>query len=685
MEGLQDFHFLRPLWLVALFIPLLWGWFIYRNERVQSSWADVCDEHLLNFLLIKGDNHQRRLSYVLAVLFMIFSILALAGPTWVKKPNPALSVDNPVMIVLSLSSNMEKSDVSPSRLVRARYIIKDFIQTLRSTEIGLEVYSDEPFMISPLTEDVALIDNLLPAIERNIMPADGDRLDRAINMAVERMQSIGYASGNIIVLAADVGERFEAALDSATKAYRSGFDVNVIKVSAEQNEKLQMVAQKGYGVYLNYNQDYAPLSRKINDLYAKKLNESKNMQSIWLDFGYYLFWLPALLLLYYYRRGVIAVLLLCLICSEAYAGWFVNDNQEAMQYFKRKQYDKAAQMFQNTQWRGAAAYKNGDYEQAYQEFSKESDVTSLYNQGNALAKSGKIDEAIAKYEEVLKQKPDFEDAKFNLDYLKKLNKNQNQKQNQKQDNKQNQQKQQKSGGDENEKNNQQQNQQQQGNQEQEQQQGQDKQQEQQEQEQQQQQSGSQQQEQNKQQEQQEQNGDNKQEQSQEQQQQNGSQQQEQQEQSQDENQQSEQSQGESEQSQSENQNKQQQSSAENQSGEDKSDTSESAENKAEQNQQQSSAEDKQDDRKNGNSKAEASNNDSGDKEEEQEMQAQSGQQDENGKEAEEVQMQNGDKAADKEKMRARMQKFRDIPEDKGGLLRALIAKEYRKNRYKDEY
>lgn len=683
MEGLQDFHFLRPLWLVALFIPLLWGWFIYRNERVQSSWADVCDEHLLNFLLIKGDNHQRRLSYVLAVLFMIFSILALAGPTWVKKPNPALSVDNPVMIVLSLSSNMEKSDVSPSRLVRARYIIKDFIQTLRSTEIGLEVYSDEPFMISPLTEDVALIDNLLPAIERNIMPADGDRLDRAINMAVERMQSIGYASGNIIVLAADVGERFEAALDSATKAYRSGFDVNVIKVSAEQNEKLQMVAQKGYGVYLNYNQDYAPLSRKINDLYAKKLNESKNMQSIWLDFGYYLFWLPALLLLYYYRRGVIAVLLLCLICSEAYAGWFVNDNQEAMQYFKRKQYDKAAQMFQNTQWRGAAAYKNGDYEQAYQEFSKESDVTSLYNQGNALAKSGKIDEAIAKYEEVLKQKPDFEDAKFNLDYLKKLNKNQNQKQNQKQDNKQNQQKQQKSGGDENEKNNQQQNQQQQGNQEQ--QQGQDKQQEQQEQEQQQQQSGSQQQEQNKQQEQQEQNGDNKQEQSQEQQQQNGSQQQEQQEQSQDENQQSEQSQGESEQSQSENQNKQQQSSAENQSGEDKSDTSESAENKAEQNQQQSSAEDKQDDRKNGNSKAEASNNDSGDKEEEQEMQAQSGQQDENGKEAEEVQMQNGDKAADKEKMRARMQKFRDIPEDKGGLLRALIAKEYRKNRYKDEY
>ena len=674
MEGLQDFHFLRPLWLLALFVPLLWGWFIYRNERVQSSWADVCDEHLLNFLLIKGDNHQRRLSYVFAVLFMMLSILALAGPTWVKKPNPSLSVDNPVMLVLNLSSSMEKSDVAPSRLVRARYIIKDFIRTLRSTEIGLEVYSDEPFMISPLTEDVALIDNLLPVIERNIMPADGDRLDRAIDMAVERMQSIGYASGNIIVLAADVGERFEAALESASKAYHNGFDVNVIKVSTENNEKLQMVAQKGYGVYLNYNQSYEALSRKINNLYAKKVNESKNMQSIWLDFGYYLFWLPALLLLYYYRRGVIAGLLLCLICSQAYAGWFVNDNQEAMQYFKRKQYDKAAQMFQNAQWRGAAAYKNGDFEQAYREFSKENDVTSLYNQGNALAKSGKIDEAIAKYEEVLKQKPDFEDAKFNLEYLKKLNNNQNQKQNQKQDNNKDQQKQQKSGGDENEKNNQQQDNQQQGNQNQEQQ----------EQQKQEQQQGQQNQEQKQEQQQQTQDGSQNQ--------QDGDKQQEQSEQSQNDSEQSqnnsEQSQNDAEQSQNEQQNgeKQQQSPSEQQNGENKSEAAKSAENGTAGEQQQSSDEDRQEDnRQNNASQQQSPDTDSGEREEEKEVQAQSGQPDENGKEAEEVSMQNGDKADDKEKLRARMQKFRDVPEDKGGLLRALIAKEYRKNRYKDEY
>ncbi len=682
MEWLHEFHFLRPLWLALLFLPLFLGWHIYRNERVQSSWADVCDENLLNFLLIKGDNRQRRFSYVLAVLFMIFAILALAGPTWIKKPNPALSVDNPVMIVLNLSSDMEQNDVAPSRLVRARYIIKDFIQTLRSTEIGLEVYSDEPFMISPLTEDTALIDNLLPVIERNIMPANGDRLDRAIDMAVERMQKVGYTAGNVIVVAADVGERFDAAMESAEKAHRKGFDVNVIKVSAAENEKLQMVAQKGHGVYLNYNQDYGNLTRKINDLYAKELNESQNMQSIWVDAGYYLFWLPALLLLYYYRRGVVLGLLLCLFCSEAYAGWFLNDNQEAMRYFKRQQYDKAAQMFQDSGWRGAAAYKSGDYKAAYEEFSKQDDVTALYNQGNALAKSGKIDEAIAKYEEVLKQQPDFEDARFNLEYLKKMQQNQNQQQNQQQDNQQEQNQQQNSGGEDQDKNNQQQNQEQEGSQDQQQEKQEQQNQEQQQQNaqnQEQQQSGT-----------ENQNQDDKGQQNQEQQEQNQEQQsqdkQNQEQQSQDKQNQEQQSQDKQNQEQQE-QNQSQSSSDERRNSENTSDEPQSSQGDDKQPQDQSNQaqNDKQDEAKNGADTPKSDSEKSEGQEREAEAQVQSGQPDENGKEAEEISVQNGDKPnEDKEKIRAQLQKFRDVPEDKGGLLRALIAKEYRKNRYKDE-
>ena len=664
MEWIQAFHFLRPWWLSVLIVPIWWSWIIHKNESVQSSWVGVCDMHLLNYLLIRGHNKQRRLPYVLAMLIMFVSIIALAGPTWHKKENPALSADNPVMILMSLSSDMNQTDVAPSRLVRAHYIVKEILREFEATETGLMVYSDEPFVITPLTEDVGLLENVLPQVSTDIMPANGDRLDRALDMAVGRMQSAGYASGNIVVIAADVRESFDKALHSAEKSAKQGFDVNVIKVSVGDNEKLKMIADKGNGLYLNYNQNYQPLGRKINNLYQKEIKQSENMQSVWEDAGYYLLWLPAFLFLYFFRKGVLLMFLLCCLASPVYAGWFLNNNQEGMRLFKQKDYGAAAQKFEDARWRGAAAYKSGNFEQAYKDFSGENDITALYNQGNALAKSGKIDKAIAKYEEVLKQDPNFEDAAYNLEYLKKMKQNQQQQQNQKNEDKADkQQEQQQDSGDQQQKNNQQNQQEEQGN---EQQQNQN-----------QQQNGSQN---------QQQSG----EQNQEQQQQNGSQNEQQNTQQQGQNQEQQQNQEQSQQQSGEQQNEQQgqnqqqnqQSAEEQQSGEQQGQSSDAGAGNDD-NTPQSGSDDSASEQNQNGSQTEQNDGENQDAE----AQAQFGEEDKNSdKEAEGAQVQNGDNldTEKQEKIRARLHKFRDVPEDPGGLLRALIAKEYSKNRYQNE-
>ena len=92
-----------------------------------------------------------------------------------------------------------------------------------------------------------------------------------------------------------------------------------------------------------------------------------------------------------------------------------------------------------------AEFCQGNFAAALQNFAQEQTPTALYNQGNALAKSGKLEEAIKKYEEVLKLEPNHEDAKFNLEYLKQQQQqnqqNQQQNQSQNQDQQQNQQQQ----------------------------------------------------------------------------------------------------------------------------------------------------------------------------------------------------------------------------------------------------
>lgn len=617
MEWLIDFHFLRPYWLIALILPLLFGWRTLKNETIQSSWADVCDEHLLNFLLIKGHNKHRKLPYILLTMLMFLTVLSLAGPTCIKKQNPALSVDNPVIIMINMSTDMWGKDVSPSRIVRAEYIVTDLLKSFQSTESGLLVYSREPFMISPLTEDTSLIENLLPQLDDDMLPENGDRLDRAIDLAVERMQKSGYEKGNLVVLTADVGERFDAALASAAKVGDMGFDVNIIKVSADKNEKLEMIADKGHGIYLDYRQNLRPLINKINDIYAKEIKQSENMQTVWEDMGYYLFWLPALLLLYFFRKGVLIACIICLFgVSTAQAGWFLNNNQEAMRAFNDENYAEAAEKFDINSWKGAALYKEGNYEKAYESFAADLDTTSLYNQGNALAKSGKIAEAIEKYEQVLEQEPSHEDARFNLEYLKKIQQQQQQNQQNKQDK-------------QDKKDSKQDKQQQQNTQEQKQEQQEDKQQNNQEENQQNQEDKQQQ---NAAQNNQPQEGEKQQEQKQDSEQENGEQQQ-------------------------------------NSDGDGNGDDNEQN-MKAQQN--QNKFEDKED------NKAE--------NEAEAEKQSMYGNEDEQSEqEAKALQAQAGAKYDEEdEKIRARLQKFRDIPEDKGGLLRAMIKKEYQLNRYNNK-
>lgn len=614
MTWFQDFHFLRPWWLLGLIIPAAVYVFTYKNSQIQSAWQKVCDKNLLDYLLIKNNGTKGYKASVSAALITLFLVMALAGPTWLKKENPALSVENPVMILLNMSGEMWNKDVSPSRIERAKYVIKDLTKSLKNTESGLIVYSKEPFMITPLTEDTSLIDNIMSALQLDIMPQDGDRLDRAIELAVSRMQKTGLPHGNLIVITSNVGERFDAALTGASQASDAGFDVNIVNISKTTNDKLQMVADKGNGLYLNYQQSLAPLIQKINDITAKEIKQSKNMQTVWEDMGWYLLWLPALLFLFSFRRGAFVIIWGCFFnIYTAEASWFLNDNQEALHDFEKQNYAEAAEKFTDTQWKGAAAYKNGDYEAAYENFLQKTDATALYNQGNALAKGGKIAEAIKKYEEALQKQPDFADAKFNLEYLKKQQQQKNQ-QNQQQKQEKNKQKQK------------QQNEQQNTNE-------------------------------------------------------NTAQQNQplQKQQNQDE------KQSQKEQAANANNSKQQQNNQKQQSSsrqqEQQKQQAQSSENNSLK--KQSEADNKPNKLDKRNSKAAKSEQEQTETAEQKKTAAVSNEDGQEKQQAEAVGVKDEKTAERQEKIRARLQKFRQVPEDKGGLLRAMIQKEYAQKRYKN--
>ncbi|MBE6467590.1 MAG: tetratricopeptide repeat protein [Alphaproteobacteria bacterium] len=429
-EFMTNFHFMRPWLLLLLLIPFLLYSRYYKMSNMQSSWQKVIDKRLLSYLLVKGSAQKRKMFALSSFLAIIFAIIASAGPSFQKIEVPAFEVQNPLMIALNMSSDMNEKDLAPNRLTRAKYKIDDLLNMLKTVQAGLMVYSSEPFVISPLTDDMKILQNLLSAVDFNIMPANGDRLDRAIQLGVERIKSAGFNQGNMLIFTPDVGQKFDLAIEEAKKANKQNVKINIIGVTATANEKLRLVAQAGGGMYWNIKNDDNMISRFAEELNTsdKEMQKGKNLRNIWLDAGWYLLIIPLVCCAALFRKGILVIAFL-LISSNAYAGFLYSDKQEGYQAYNKGDYETAISKFDDDNWLASSYYKLGDYQKSYELFSKDTSVTGLYNQGNALAKGGKISEAIKKYEEVLKLEPNHEDAKFNLEYLKKQQNQQQARQN----------------------------------------------------------------------------------------------------------------------------------------------------------------------------------------------------------------------------------------------------------------
>jgi len=419
-EFIQNFHFLRPWCLLLLIVPLILYFAYYQRLNATSSWEKVCDKNLLNFLLIKGSSIQRRIIFYICSIGFLSAVISASGPSWIKKEVESVSNSVPLMIVLNLSSDMMQDDITPNRLTRAKYAISDLLTEVKQASKGLIVYAGEPFLITPITEDSEIIKNLLPSIDFDIMPENGDRLDLALRLAQDSLRNGNWQQGQIVVFSSDVGQDFAKSLQIAEDIATQGFSINAVNVSQQNNDKLQRISQEGRGKYINVN-NISSLSNYLNNSISTELKSSQNKIAQWLDYGYYLLIIPLLCCLYLFRRGILCVSLFLFSISSANAGFFLNNNQEGLKAFNASDYQIAVQKFKDNKWLGASNYRLGNYEEAYKNFSNQADDDGIYNQGNALAKMGKIEEAIKKYEQVLEKNPNHEDAKFNLEYLKQQN------------------------------------------------------------------------------------------------------------------------------------------------------------------------------------------------------------------------------------------------------------------------
>jgi len=467
---LPSLHWIRPdlLWTaIPLIIAAL---LLARQSRQQGAWQKHIDPSLLPYLLDGKSGAKPARSLTLLFLLSAIAWLALLGPAWEQAPTPLYKNTEGMVVVLDLSPSMLAEDIQPSRIRQARFKLRDLLQLRQDGQTGLVVFAADAFVVAPLTDDVNTLLTLIPGLHPGMMPQIGSNPLAGVTLAKDLLDQNG-GSGRILLITDGinkaqlnglqkflddspyplsvlaVGTRDGAPIPLPEGGFAKDSSGNII-VPALSVSELRALASSGNGDYRELSLDDSDI-RALNPDAASRAESATGKNSErqfdqWKDAGAWLVLLLLPLSLLGFRRSwlpnvLLPLLLPLLLLAQPNTAnalefndlWQTPDQRGAA--LLERDPAAAAEQFKDPAWRASAQYRAGDYAAAAESYAQLSGSDAAYNRGNALAKAGKLDEAITAFKEALAQDPDMSDAQRNKAIVEDLKKQQEQQQDQSQD------------------------------------------------------------------------------------------------------------------------------------------------------------------------------------------------------------------------------------------------------------
>ncbi|MBY8080486.1 VWA domain-containing protein [Vibrio fluvialis] len=421
-QQLSQFHFLRPLWLLAL-VPLLVILYLRWKREESAQQLSFFPEHLRQALTLRQGGWSRQLPLKMLVVVVSIAVIICAGPTWQREASPFGEDSASLMVLLDSSESMLQKDVAPDRLTRGKQKISDLTQARHGGKTGLIVFAGSAHVAMPLTSDNQVLKPYLAAINPEVMPVEGKATQRALSLL---KQQIPPYVGNTLLLVSDGVS--DAAIEAFTRYFSDNpYQLLILATGNPQVESkapldmnsLQRLAQSTGGDVITLtidDSDIQTLESKIERF--RMLSNESTMP--WQDEGYWLILPLAAITLLWFRRGwlvkwglMFALLTPNMTPTNSYAAmtatvanteqqneevtlwdksyqWWLNlwltPNQQGEWWFNRGEFVKAAVAYQSPINKGIAYYYAGEFALAQAVFMQSDSNLGLYYAASALAR-----------------------------------------------------------------------------------------------------------------------------------------------------------------------------------------------------------------------------------------------------------------------------------------------------------
>ena len=324
MNG-EGFHFAQPWWLLLLLvIPAVLAWLHWsRPLRKRGQEYRYADAELLPHLTGEVSSAGKRDWKVLIAWSTAWALLviAMAGPRWDYERISAFQPAAELVVLLDISASMNIQDVRPSRLARAKQEIQDLLRLNPGVRVGLVAFATVAHVVSPLTEDMETLQNLLPPLSTELVRLPGSRLGNALEKATLLFTDEKEKRTSRHLLLITDGDFDEPGLAQKIGELREqGIHLHILGVGTEGGgpvpyitapggqaiisrldvEELQQLAKQGGGLFLTARYHDKDVSRILEEV----LREADNIRiegqptRVWNERFYLPLILAVLLVLY---------------------------------------------------------------------------------------------------------------------------------------------------------------------------------------------------------------------------------------------------------------------------------------------------------------------------------------------------------------------------------------------------
>ncbi len=246
----MNFQFGSP-WLLSilLFVPALIV-FIYRINKLAHSGAL---QHSKTSMLRNLETSWRiRLYPVLSILrlaVIVLVIIALARPQIVQGQETITGEGIEIALALDVSGSMASLDFEPNnRLEAAKMVISEFISERKYDKIGLIIFSQDAFNMSPVTLDHNMLNRTLQDVRlaEELGIEDGTAIGLGIANAANMLVSSEVESKIIILLTDGVNNAGEIDPLTAAEAAKA-LDIKIYTIGAAKTGQVPVPVETVFG------------------------------------------------------------------------------------------------------------------------------------------------------------------------------------------------------------------------------------------------------------------------------------------------------------------------------------------------------------------------------------------------------------------------------------------------------